>query len=592
MAYIIDQFMWGYQQFFQISLQHYAERLFEKIDPYLKPRIFLVGVLCKDLKNRHQICLEPEDCGYSQADFAKVNELASQLEVVDAETRIRHSHPVAQENHDRSIKLNARRDAIVKTIERDSQYDDILTYSSYPVEKDGYLVFIIMQIKKLAYESHYRLTKDKFNDRYNISTSLINSIIYEFLNLSSSELYVPDSGASMQFTKREGDELIRAAGKNFMYSIASKGNNIEGLHGLYEACNIISSLKYEGEEGVGGLIVAPKDHQNIKMTLILDTPIAISEYRKVRKFLELSDPIHYLISDSCYIFGLGQIVEHYNPIMEDLMVVRFTKHYHWEVSHADTCMMRVAYNQPHLPGTKLRREKLYSDVARIFSGIKKTDIDNLWTVINEAMKQKHGTMIVVSSGAEEEAKRLRNQSFNIVPEKLDMALVVKATSIDGSIIMSPDGVCHAIGAILDGIATAKGDSSRGARYNSAIRYYESSKNKYACFIIIVSEDGMVDIMPNLMPQIKRSSINEMIEKLNAFSQSKEELSIKTFNQMMEWLEQHKFYLSSEQCEQINKLRLDIEKIIERQSHSGFIRIVRNDLKPNPEMNDSYFVDKN
>src|SRR5574341_1485679 len=187
--------MWGYQQFFQITLQHYAERLFEKIDPYLKPKIFLVGILNNDLKNRHQICLEPEDCGYSQSDFEKVIELASQLEAVDAETRILHSHPVAQENHDRSVKLNARRDAIIKTIKRDSRYDDILTYSSYPVEKDGYLVFIILQIKKSAYESHYRLVKDKFNDRYNISTSLINSMIYEFLSLSSAELYVPDSGA-------------------------------------------------------------------------------------------------------------------------------------------------------------------------------------------------------------------------------------------------------------------------------------------------------------------------------------------------------------------------------------------------------------
>jgi hypothetical protein len=40
--------------------------------------------------------------------------------------------------------------------------------------------------------------------------------------------------------------------------------------------------------------------------------------------------------------------------------------------------------------------------------------------------------------------------------------------------------------------TSKGDPSRGARYNSAVRYVESCKTP--CMIIVVSEDGIIDLL--------------------------------------------------------------------------------------------------
>jgi len=50
-----------------------------------------------------------------------------------------------------------------------------------------------------------------------------------------------------------------------------------------------------------------------------------------------------------------------------------------------------------------------------------------------------------------------------------------------------------IGTILDGIKSKKTNMSRGARYNSAIRYIESQKSKHKrTFIVVVSEDGYVN----------------------------------------------------------------------------------------------------
>ena len=78
--------------------------------------------------------------------------------------------------------------------------------------------------------------------------------------------------------------------------------------------------------------------------------------------------------------------------------------------------------------------------------------------------------------------------------------------------MDLDGVGQGIGVILEGSATDQGDPSRGARYNSAIRYVETiSKNpNYAnCFAVVISEDGDVDmILQSLLDQrFKKTSYN-------------------------------------------------------------------------------------
>jgi DNA integrity scanning protein DisA with diadenylate cyclase activity len=69
------------------------------------------------------------------------------------------------------------------------------------------------------------------------------------------------------------------------------------------------------------------------------------------------------------------------------------------------------------------------------------------------------------------------------------------TAIDGSVLLDTQGVCHAIGVILDGIAKEQqGDPSRGARFNSAVRYV-GSRAARSCVVVVISEDGRVDVIP-------------------------------------------------------------------------------------------------
>lgn len=584
MGNVINLFMWGYQQHFQISVQVSAEDLFKLIDPRLKPTVFLLGILTEERINRHPICIEPEDCGYSVKAFAEVKNLAQELEKVDEEKNIIHSHPIAQETHDKRISTKALVEAIKKILKKEDLYSDSEKFISYPTYVDGYLVFVVLEIQKEILNSYYSLTKNKIDERYKISRSFIESAIDTFLKECSIALKDPNKGIGA--VERQADELLRESGRHFMYSISQAGKNFFGLHGLYDACNTIASLKYEGAEGLGKMIIAKKDHPNVRLTLQLEEPIRVKDFRKVRKFLELSNDKSLIISDSELIYGLGEQTGKYNPKDESLFVINFISHFKWEVIHDNNSMMVVEYRQPNLPKERMDRDKFYSDLKRIFTGIDKSQLDDLWDITSEATKQKHGTMLVITDNAKEEAERLGRQSFSLKPLKLSVNIIQQITSIDGSVLLDKDSVCHAIGVILDGLATDKGDSSRGARYNSAVRYYEHFGKNHPTVIVIISEDGMINLIPNLKPQIKHSIIVDAINQLKKLSET-ETQERKPFNKLMTFFENVAFYLTEDECNTINICR---KKIEENDKNIEGLRIVRQDLKPNIEMNDSYYID--
>lgn len=286
------------------------------------------------------------------------------------------------------------------------------------------------------------------------------------------------------------------------------------------------------------------------------------------------------------IYGLGELRGKYNPKDESLFTVRFTGHFAWELSHDNNPLMVVEYREPKkLPMEKIDKVKFYNDLKRIFQGISKENLDELWDTAIAATKQLHGTMLVLSDAAESEANRLGAQCFPVKPLKLSDAIVQQVTSIDGAVLLDREGNCHAIGVILDGIASKKGDASRGARYNSAIRYYENFGKDKPLAIVIISEDGMINLIPNLMPQINHSEIQRNIDEFEVIKES-EEVNIKSFHKLMNYFKSVEFYLTGQECDYINNLRKAIET---KDNHSG-IRIIYRDLQPNEELNNSYFID--
>ena len=218
--------------------------------------------------------------------------------------------------------------------------------------------------------------------------------------------------------------------------------------------------------------------------------------RGIRKLLEVCTSGLHLLCDSSGIYGIGKrsTIDHPSA-QQDLFVVDFTGHYKWKLSHTGQDLMVVAYGQPQLPQKPIDEEGFRRKMYAQFEEIECENLAELWALVCEAPKQQHGTMIVVSDRGEEESKRLGAQSTPIEPIHLLSELIVPMSSIDGAILIDPRCVCYAIGVILDGVASETGDSARGARYNSAVRYIDYAKAQgHRCVIVLVSEDGSIDIV--------------------------------------------------------------------------------------------------
>lgn len=134
------------------------------------------------------------------------------------------------------------------------------------------------------------------------------------------------------------------------------------------------------------------------------------------------------------------------------------------------------------------------------------------------INQKHGTMLVVSKKAKQEAERLCNANRGIRIDPIDCSTlgkdrILQISKIDGAILIDPDCNCYALGVILDGFVdpSFEGDSGRGARYNSAKLYIHNIKvdmdlnafnlytKEYAdhAMAVVISEDGYVDVFSSI-----------------------------------------------------------------------------------------------
>lgn len=583
MTRTINYFMWGYQDMFQLSAQSAAQRILDKLDARLQPNLFLVGVLIDERENRHPVCLEPEDCGHGVSEFDNVKQLALSLQTLDSENHILHSHPLAQQRHVDRIEKAAISNAILQCIDFRNKHDGKVTFCSGPIKIDSYLVCIVLELDRTAFESLYALRNSIYQDRYKVPTSLVGATVDRLLRSLANALYKPEPGAGLGVLEQEEDEVIRNGGRDLMgtvsWAVDKPGES------LFEACNNISLTNYEGSVGIGRILISRPGHPNVIPTLKFVKPIKMSEKRAIRKLLELTSKSTSLLCDGTAVYGLGSLTGNYILSKEDLFTLDFVGHYSWELTHANQVLMRVDYRDPRIPKPKIDEGKFQSNLSRIFPSIDSNSPSLLWDLVQAASDQKHGTMVVVTSDAKSEAVRLQQQSTLIEPIRLTPEVMEVITAIDGAVVIDPDAKCYAIGVILDGLATHKGTSSRGARYNSAIRYVEG---KEECVAIIVSADGTIDIVPDLRPQISRDSIAERLTRLREIADTPlDNSTYRPYGAIMSWFQNHEFYLSADQCEEINSLRRRIEKA---KKATTMIQILYRDLKPNKELNESYFLD--
>lgn len=365
----------------------------------------------------------------------------------------------------------------------------------------------------------------------------------------------------LYFGKLQGILLEKSSLNEIPLKFDNDLSNHYYINDMLEKIDSISSHTYEGSSPFGsilflnsGLLKSKNNPIDYTIKFQFDDLIALNDAKLIRKLLELTniEKDLYLISDHEMIYGLGKIS--WNKLNEFILIrIDFTGLSKYSVNLITTKdfessegelvresgkkiyrisrdlevveknLIKVSFKSPIIGGDGFTSDKfkrlLKSEYSNEEYRIKEEVIEYLEKVVISAKEQKHGTMVVITDykTAVSELKKLKKQSILIESAEIIPEYIKYLTSIDGAIYFDTNGMCHAIGVILDGIANENiGDVSRGARYNSAYRYLEKIKeSNKKCVIVIISEDGMVNLIPETYNEEKiYALLQQLIDLIN------------------------------------------------------------------------------
>ena len=484
---------WPHQTRYYKAAQALAQELFDGLDDELKPYVLLLALPVEEAEPAR--CLEPADCELSAGAFSETvaRGRAIQLATPWSFPERDDVTPAMIRRKHEGIGIRRAVQDVFDALDEPETYQH---YAGWPVLIGRYFMTTVLRLQRKPLRAYPSLRPHRFyTDGRPLASSLLVAAMYRFNEECVKALSEPEPGASIFVRPREGEELLRAAGKTFLDTPAQALGLDPATTKLFATCNTISSLRYEGAEGVGKLLLARRGHPNLQEVFALTCPTELTDYRAVRKLLEMTTPDVHLLADGTSVYALGRQVGHYDAERENLFAISFVTHYAWELQHASHVLMRSHYGLPGLPRTRVSRTTFRRALKRTFALTEAAKVERLWDVVLEASRQKHGTLLVITTEALAEADRLKLQCTLIEPVPLTPLITRLVTSIDGAVLLDPEGFCYSIGVILDGRASGRGDGARGARYNSALRYIESSD--YPCLAVVVSEDGLVDVITSV-----------------------------------------------------------------------------------------------
>jgi hypothetical protein len=573
MKWTIDLFMWAYQPHFRLGMERRARAVLKLAGADVDVQALLVGIRHNSEPTAHLVCVEPEDGEWDPRSFFGCASRADDIFATHEGQDRFYGDEASMRDKPENLRRDSVRRSVQEVVDKWDANTDAIGFCGAATRLGHYHVVPILQFKRSQLRSIPRFSaRIKWQD-FVIPLGLFDAIVDELLREASAALQLPEPGRAVRPLESDATSILRQAGCRLCDAITLITRDAM-LGDTYNSLNAISALRYEGTESLGQIVFGPKDSPTINRRFQLTRPLELEKPKLARKAIEMTGgDLCCICSGEEGISALGTLV---TPADFDAIQVTFAGHYRWDLIHQEQTLMRVAYGVPKLPTSRLEEAAFAEYLHRRFPTMPHDVVQQVWEVVNVAIEQKHGTMLTISAAAADEAERLSSQCMPVRPAPLTAALVQNLTRIDGAVLLDTSGSCHAIGVILDGMATVAGDPARGARYNSAIRYVKSAPAPTIC--IVVSEDGDVDLIPRFRPGIRRSEIRRQIELLASATAD-------NYGKSYSWLEAHRFYLTAEECETINAMRSTILSVPQE---LGEIRLVHSDLTPDPEMDATYY----
>lgn len=551
-----------------------AKQVLAAVGADIEIKALLVGVRLPEVSTDHPVCIEPEDGEWDIADFRDLHTRTEEIFNTHPDHHLFYGDEPSMLDKTENIRLKSVREAIEQALSKTDLEHGTYSFCGAPVRVGNFHVAPILQAAQSQIDAFPRLSFPIQFQEWISTQGIVQALISHLLAEASDNLGTKEPGRFIGIFDADYSGLLRKAGKTLCNAVALRLEDAM-LQSVFDNMNKISELRYEREAAKGTIIFSPNDLPGPRNDVLLHQPISLDEHKLVRKLVEVSDEhLGCICQGSEGVIGLRAL----SDFGEDSVFrAVFTGHYRWALYVNDTLLMNCAFGVPSVPQPRLTWDEFFSNVRRIFVGLTEEQGMALWDAVSAAMDQRHGTMLVVSDEAASESQRLGAQAIAIEPIPLSSALVARISGIDGAILVDRDCECHAFGVILDGIATSTGDPSRGARYNSACRYISSTKPPVVC--LVVSEDGYVDMVPTLRPQIRRHDVELHVSRLK-------NLTSENYHLTQAWLDDHRFYLTSEQCEVVNA---ELSRIHSEPQEVGEIRPTTPVFRPDPDMNETYYL---
>lgn len=336
-----------------------------------------------------------------------------------------------------------------------------------------------------------RRLEHEFMHGVTVTRSLLESLVIALLEQLAAS--VETVAEALRARYPEPRVVVRAAAVSFLDSLASRsfGPAVDRSY-LFDVFDDITTLPYEGRDPHDGLVMARSGHPDLEYALRLAEPVPLVETRRVRKILELSSEAHQVVVDGQFATGLARVSARYDIEREDIFTIRLRGRHHWWVEHSGRRLLEVHAGVPHQHTSRVTRARLLAALSRAIEGLEPAHFERIWSYVAAVRDAGHGAMLVVHRDAEHEARRLTLDSFPIVAQPLELSMLLAATTIDGAVLLTGDGRCVAIGVIVDGVASGSANRTRGARYNSALRYVTSQRG--AAVAVVTSDDGLADLV--------------------------------------------------------------------------------------------------
>lgn len=568
----LQQFMWGYQEHFQGNVESLAKEVFRLIGFEGEPNALLVGLAIPGEDVRNPVCLSPEDGRWTQEMFATLPQAAQLAYEQHPDQNLFYGDPVTMAEKPENLRRRAITDEVRRHLGPDDERFGVRSFCSLAIPYEKYYVVAVLQVPVAQLEMHPTIRyAGAFGEN---ETNFIRICISLILQEAANELLQPWPQPGRMINgdaKLSAAEIVGRAAQSFM-RIPFISGDISNW-GLFDRVEAVAKLLYEREPGRAGLVLAGPDDPNIHYVMRLAEPVSLGEARWLRKMVEMSKDGAQLIIGYDEVYGIGSV----SDVSAPPFVIDLIGPHEWDLKQGETVFLRVRHGAAKLAQEPISAERFRDNAKRIFERVTDPAIARMNNILRLLMGLKRGSLIIFAADAAAEADRLKGQGTRIVPTAITLELLERAAAIDGAILADPNGVCHAIGVILDGAANDDCTPSRGSRFNSAVRYVGDGSGHRLAFV--VSDDATLDVVPLLRPQIDREQVRAAIEEI-------ETADLDNFHKCRKFLDAHRFYLDEDQCDRINAA---LDRIEDGPKAVGQIWFRTARFAPNAAMNAGYFL---